>query len=172
MNLILPETYVKDVNGPLVFLAGPIKGGGMWQDSAIEFIYSTDTDLYIASPHQKQGKYKRDSMQSDQSFETQLQWERHYLRQAARNGAILFWLPKESGHSRDYIYAETTRRELGEWTTRYQLEDGIRLVIGGEEEFSGFDNIRRNLAEDCPNLSIYSTLEGTCKEAVRLSRLK
>jgi len=172
MNLLLPETYVKDINNPLIFLAGPIKGGGMWQDSAIDIIYSADGDIYIASPHKKQGQYKGDSMQSDQSFQTQLEWERYYLRQAARNGAIMFWLPKEAEHSCDRVYAETTRRELGEWTTRYQFEDGVRLAIGGEEGFSGFDNIRRNLAEDCPDLPIYSTLEETCIEAIRLARLK
>ena len=57
MNLLLPETYVKDLNAPLIFLAGPIKGGGMWQDYAIEIINSADHDLYIASPHQKQRQY-------------------------------------------------------------------------------------------------------------------
>jgi hypothetical protein len=39
-KVIIPKTYVKDIEAPLIFLAGPVKGAPNWQDEAIIFLLS------------------------------------------------------------------------------------------------------------------------------------
>ena len=52
-RIIIPKTYVKDIKAPLIFLAGPIGSAPNWQDEAIDFLLSKDSDLIIASPRRE-----------------------------------------------------------------------------------------------------------------------
>ena len=49
-KLILPKTYISNLDMPLIFLAGPIRGAPNWQDDAIRFLFSQEKNLAIASP--------------------------------------------------------------------------------------------------------------------------
>lgn len=156
-QLILPPNYPNTV-GPTIFLAGPIQGAN-WQPQAIEYLQKLSQKLNIASP-------RKDYLEEEFIYEKQVDWESYYLKKAAREGAIMFWLAKELVHTCERAYAQTTRFELGEWKARYE-QSGIKLVLGIEEGFSNSRYIRRRFSQDCPNINISNNLEETCQEAVK-----
>jgi hypothetical protein len=98
-------------------------------------------------------------------YNEQVDWETYHLRKAGENGAILFWLAKESEHRCDRAYAQTSRGELFEWKKEHEYK-GANLVVGIEEEFTGARYIRRRFSQDCPDVPICSTLKETCKKAI------
>jgi hypothetical protein len=105
-------------------------------------------------------------------YDKQVDWETHYLTQAGRSGAILFWLAREMHHRCDRAYAQTSRFELGEWKARHE-RDNVRIVVGIEEGFSNARYIRRRFTQDCPRVTICQTLAETCQasvEAIRSNR--
>jgi hypothetical protein len=153
-ELILPTTYF-DVKGPLVFLAGPIQGAPDWQTQAMALLRDLAPELHIASP-------RREYAPGEYSAERQVDWETHYLRRAASNGVILFWLAREVEHSCDRAYAQTTRFELAEWKVRHE-RDQASVVVGIEPGFSGARYIRRRLFQDCPGVPIRESLAETCQ---------
>jgi hypothetical protein len=105
-------------------------------------------------------------------FDKRLNWERHYLKIASRQGAILAWLPNETQHDCEKVYGRDTRGELGEWRGRLVYDSSIKLVLGGEPGFDGIEMIKRNFLAVSPDMKFYSTLEETCAEAARQARLK
>lgn len=163
-RLILPPTFV-EVSGPLVFFAGPIQGAPDWQSVARDLIWEFDPDLHIASPRRK---YIDDSF----DFDVQLAWETHYLRRAAREGVILFWLANEAHHSCDRAYAQTTRGELSEWRVRHEYDPSIRIVVGIEEGFTGARWARQKLAEDQLDIPVFDSLEAVCRKAGELASMR
>ncbi len=171
MRLILPKTYVRDIDNALIFLAGPIACAPLWQDKAIEIIHSKNPDIYIASPSKKlRMEYLDKAMPGDKTkFPKQLDWERYYLELASKKGVILFWLPKEKQHSCEKTYTRDTTGELGEWRGRLIYDKNIKLVIGGEVGFDGLDIIKRNYLAVKPDMKFHSGLEETCEEAVSLA---
>lgn len=167
-KLITPPTYLKTIDGPLIFLAGPIQGSYKWQEKAIQIISKIAPEVYIANPRRE---IDLDKEFSPEMYNEQVDWETYHLRKAGEKGAILFWLAKETKHLCERSYAQTSRFELGEWKTRHE-KDGANLIIGIEEGFTGAKYIRRRLAQDCPKIMICPTLEETCKEAIRLAKLR
>ncbi|MBR9683764.1 hypothetical protein GOV03_04455 [Candidatus Woesearchaeota archaeon] len=165
-KVILPPNYLENINGRLIFLAGPIQGAYNWQEQAIETLQTLAPELYVASPRRreiiKKGEFTIDM------YNEQVDWETYHLRKAGENGAILFWLTKESEHICRRAYAQTSRFELAEWKIRHE-RDGSNLVVGIEEGFSGAKYIQRRLSQDCPDVPICSTLEETCKTAILIS---
>ncbi|MEK6899750.1 MAG: nucleoside 2-deoxyribosyltransferase domain-containing protein [Nanoarchaeota archaeon] len=161
--LIAPE--YEAIEGPLIFLAGPIQGAYRWQDDAIRIISQSAPELNIASPR-RSSERSHDGNFSTEMYAEQVDWETCHLRRAGKDGVILFWLAKESEHLCDRAYAQTTRFELAEWKMRHE-RDGANLVIGIESGFTGAKYIKRRFSQDCPEVSICSTLEATCEEAVR-----
>ena len=159
MPIITAPDY-KAVEGPIVFLAGPIQGAEDWQRRAIEFIAGENPVLNIASPRGDYSNRKFD-------YNTQVDWETHYLNEAARTGAILFWLEKEKEHLCDRAFAQTTRFELAEWVTKYGQDRNLRLSIGIEPGFSGERYLRRRMGQDYPEIKIYSTLDDVCREVAK-----
>jgi hypothetical protein len=155
--LVRPPVYL-DLNGPLVFLAGPIQGAADWQDDAISYLTRQAPGLSIASP-------RRSYPPGTFEYGVQVDWETHHLRRAAQQGVILFWLAAEKEHDCTRSYAQTTRFELAEWKVRHE-RDGVRLVVGIEEEFSGARYIRRRFGQDCPAVPILSSLEDACRRAI------
>jgi hypothetical protein len=160
-RLILPPNYTH-IEGPLLFLAGPIQGAPRWQDRALDFLHGFSPDLTIASPRRILDR----SVNPERiPYNEQVDWESHHLRRAAVNGAILFWLAKEFEHQCDRAFAQTSRFELGEWKMRHE-RDGVKLIVGVEEGFTNERYIRRRLSQDCPDIRICQTLEETCAEAI------
>lgn len=116
--------------------------------------------LNIASPRGDYSNRKFD-------YNTQVDWESHYLNEAARTGAILFWLAKEKEHICDRAFAQTTRFELAEWVTKYGQDKNLRLSVGIEPGFSGERYLRRRIGQDHPEIKIYSTLDDVCREVAQ-----
>ena len=85
LRLILPNTYLDNLNAPLVFLVGPIKLAPLWQDAAIEKISTTAPDLYIVSPskHVREGFFKN-SLRGEQYI---------YLRASIIGRRIILSMP-------------------------------------------------------------------------------
>ncbi len=156
-QIILPPNYV-DINGPLIFLAGPIQGNSGWQQEAIQYLQQLAPACHIASP-----RYDKSTLGF--VYAQQVDWETHHLQRAAQQGAILFWLAKEQQHVCERAYAQTSRFELGEWKARAEREP-INLVVGIEDGFSGERYIRHRLSHDCPQVPICNTLSETCQKAV------
>jgi hypothetical protein len=158
-QLIYPPDY-PDVSGPVVFLAGPIRGAPAWHPEAVRLLWSLAPHLHVANPSPPE---------SPASFEypVQVDWETHHLRRAAANGVILFWLAKEQVHICERAYAQTTRFELAEWKVRHE-RDATKLVVGIEPGFTGARYVRQRLAQDCPKVPVCETLEETVRRAVGL----
>lgn len=156
-KLILPPDYVA-IEGPVIFLAGPVQGARNWQEEAISRIRTADPFVHIASP-------RRTYVDDEFVYEVQVDWETHYLRRAAQNGAILFWLAVEFVHICERAYAQTSRIELGEWKMRHE-RDGTILILGIEEGFSNARYIRQRFARDCPAVPIVDSLQDACRLAV------
>lgn len=156
-EILLPPEII-EVEGKVIFLAGPIQGAPMWQDRAIRYIQEFDKIIHIASP-------RRDYIDTQFVYNAQVDWETYYLNRAARDGTILFWLAKEDEHNCERPYAQTTRFELGEWKVKHE-RDGINLVVGIDEGFTNKKYIIRRLSQDCPKVPICTTLEETCQKAV------
>jgi hypothetical protein len=170
-KVIIPKTYVQNIEAPLIFLAGPIISAPNWQDEAIDFLLSKNSDLVIASPR----KGIRDKIapyitQGDENyFPRQRAWERHYLDIASKTGAILFWLPGEAEHNCEKVYGAMTRVEIGQWMTNYRHDNSVRFCVGSDGKFPEIHTIGFDLQLDAPAKKIFSSLKETCAEAVRLA---
>jgi len=157
-TLIVPE--YSDIQGPLVFLAGPIQGAEDWQNKAIDILRENAPDLNIASP-------RREYLTGEFVYEKQVDWETHYLQRASENGCIMFWLAKEKEHFCHRAYAQTTRFELAEWTTKKLSRDYINIVIGIEEGFTGAKYIKHRLGHRFIPIPFCDFLEETCLRAIK-----
>ena len=160
-KLIVAPNYV-EFEGCLIYLGGPIQGSKNWQAEAIRITQNHASDVNIASP-------RREYLPGEFVYAKQVDWETHYLREAAKKGAVLFWLAKEFEHSCDRAYAQTTRFEVGEWKVRHEV-DNVRFVLGIEEGFTGARYMRRRFSQDCPKIKIFDSLEDTCIEAIKEAR--
>jgi hypothetical protein len=160
-HILLPPDHVP-IDGPLVFLAGPITGAIDWQAEGIRLLGVMAPRLHIANPRREYQPGTYDSA-------AQIDWESHHLRRAGLEGVILFWLARESHAVPGRAYAQTTRFELAEWKVRHE-RDGARLVVGIEDGFSGARYIRHRLGRDCPGIPLCESLEQTCSKAVELIR--
>lgn len=159
--LLLPPEIVP-VEGPLVFLAGPIQGAPDWQALAARWFAERAPGVSVASP-------RRVNRSSPFDYAGQVDWETHHLRRAAEQGAILFWLAREAEVIPGRAYAQTTRFELAEWKVRHE-RDGARVVVGIDDGFTGARYIRHRFARDCPAVPVVETLEEACAAAAELAR--
>lgn len=173
-KVIIPKMYVQDIDAPLIFLAGPIRSAPNWQDQAIDFLFSHNPNLVIASPR----RGVRDEItpyiaQGDENyFPRQRAWERHYLDIASKTGAILFWLPGEAEHNCEKVYGAMSRVEIGQCMTNYSYDNSVRFCVGGDGKFPEMNTIEYDLQLDAPDKKIFSHLEETCLEALRLAYQK
>jgi len=161
VNVVLLPPTIAPVNGPIVFLAGPIQGAPDWQAEAIRWFAEHAPLLVIASPRRLDRSRTFD-------YAVQVDWETHHLRRAAECGVILFWLPAETVSTPGRAYAQTSRFELAEWKVRHE-RDGARIVVGIEDGFSGARYIRHRFGQDCPRVPLVSSLPAVCAAAVRLA---
>lgn len=158
--MILQPPHILSVEGPVVFLAGPIQGAPDWQKQAIHYFKEQAPTIHIASP-------RRDYLDGEFIYAKQVDWETHFLNRAALNGVVLFYLAKEAEHVPGRAYAQTTRFELGEWKAKNQLLQS-KLVVGIEDGFTNAKYIKRRLSQDCPSVPICSSLLETCQAAIEL----
>lgn len=152
----------------LIFLAGPIQGAPNWQNKAIDY-FSKRIDTIIANPRRA---VEREGNFDTKKYNEQVEWEGYHLNAAEKYGVIMFWLAKEEKHDCSRAYAQTTRFELAEHVA-YTVAPfrKPKLAIGVEEGFSGAKYIRKRVPEMNNELKIYSTLEETCDETIRLMKL-
>jgi len=163
-TIIAPE--YTDVEGPLIFLAGPIMGAYNWQKEAIAIIQKNAPEINIASPRRDLAKdCMPDGDFSEEIYNEQVDWETHYLQRAGKDGMVLFWLAKEFKHACERAYAQTTRAELFEWKVYHQVY-GAKLAVGIEEGFTGARYIKRRFSQDCPDIPVCNSLEETCMKAI------
>jgi hypothetical protein len=172
-QIIIPNRYVKNINTPLIFLAGPIMSAPNWQDEAIKILLSKNFNLTIASPRRgirdDIAKYVLEG--ESNYFLRQRGWERHYLDLASKTGAIMFWLPGEEKHDCNKVYGAITRLELGQWMTRYSFDNSVRFCVGSDGKFPELNTNAYDLKIDAPDKQIKWSLEETCEEALRLAGL-
>lgn len=169
-HIILPAYYPKVIDQPIIFLAGPIQGADRWQDKAMKIIYDIDSGLYTASPRRPSWAPGEGDWMNNRTIEQQVEWESYFLKKASENGTILFWLANEHVHHCHRAYAQATRFELAEWKSKSEYDKNINLVLGIDDNFPGKNYITKRFTDDSPHISITSTLEETCQEAVRLAR--
>jgi len=155
--IILPPEY-KETPQPVIFLAGPIQGAADWQSEAIDIINQLNPDIIVASP-------RRSAFCESLNFDEQVDWETHFLDRAGKNGVVLFWLAREQESMPGRAYAQTTRAELFEWKEKH-LTRGAKLALGIEEGFTGSRYIRRRFGQECPEITICTSLEETCRSAL------
>jgi hypothetical protein len=158
VSVVLLPPDVVPVHGPLVFLAGPIQGAPDWQADAIRWFAEHAPEIAVASP-------RREYAPGAFEYAAQVDWETHHLRRAAECGVILFWLARETVNTPGRSYAQTTRFELGEWKVRHE-RDGVGLVVGIEDAFSGARYVRHRFGQDCPRVPVVASLPEACAAAV------
>lgn len=177
MKIIFPNTLCSVDRLPLFFLAGPIAGGGDWQEHCCMLLsQQLSTEFYVASPVRYDRNHPLRAYELDGTrnyFSRQLLWERYYLDIAGRPhrwGCIIFWLPEESEtdpRADGFPYAMDTRGELGEWRGRMMYDGYSHVVIGAEPGFPGLDQIVTNFRVAISNsFPIYPTLTETVKAAL------
>lgn len=173
---ILPPFYYEVPDNPVIFLAGPIHGASRWQSEAARMILSRTKDIVIASPRrfyfeQMPANYFDDSLYT---FYRQRPWEKYYMNRAAQGGAVLFWLPAPDPDflKPGMVYGATTRFELGEWMTRYDIDPSIGLEIGGEPGFPTLHTIRYDKEDLMGSNEIYDNLETLVEKAIETAYWK
>jgi hypothetical protein len=153
------QKILETLEGPLIYLAGPIQGAVDWQKTAIDLLGELAPDVHIASPR---------ASRFTGTFEAQLKWETAFINHAARTGVIVFFLSKEISHRCNRAYAQQARFELGEWAALSRA--GLaRVIVGIEYGFTGGPYLRRRLTLAYPNIPICTTLRQTCAGAAELA---
>ncbi|MBP9668925.1 MAG: hypothetical protein KBE09_01410 [Candidatus Pacebacteria bacterium] len=200
MPILLPYQYVEHRNiikmaKPIVFLLGPVRGGGDWQADASERIFDIEPDAIVVCPCRWDESHRLSrfffNLPIEKARGQQLSWERIYLQYAGIGhsslsepfyspgmpesrvrGCILGWLPPESidkPHPGPEPYAMDTRGELGEWRVKVRLYNA-RVALGSSGEFYGLSQIQRNYsAEVGYDFPIHKTLTDTVAAACALA---
>lgn len=177
-RIIIPKQNIDTYGEPIIFLAGPVNRGNGWQNKAIEIIKNKNHHIYIAFPDYASildEKWVKGSEKQGCLFETQLEWEHKYLEIAENNGAILFWLPKQSeempiSKESEFTqpYAQDTRPEIGAWGWgNLRHNPKAHIAIGGEQGYSGLRTTKRNFAKYAPQIPFRDNLEDVCNDALR-----
>jgi len=162
MTLIRSPSQV-EIDGPLIYLAGPISDTANWRADAVRYLTKIDPTIHVADP--------RGARPFRVDMAEQFEWERNHLRLAGTSGAILFWFPCP-GPNADVSYAVRSLLNLGEWATRAQENRQLApiVVVGIEAKFPGEVYLRRRLAEDFPRTLLCAGLRKACVAAVSLVR--
>lgn len=194
MKILIPKGYVDPhtivtKGAPLIFLAGPVRGGGEWQVTMAQILKAKMRAVVVAIPSRWDSKTHKLrnyflEPEDDGHFPRQLAWEQFYLKQAgykAEYGCVLFWLPPESKiepHHGPEPYAMDTRRELGKWGALMKYEHA-RVVVGSptpineppkKDQFHGLSQIKRDWEYELDKeVSFHQTMEETAEAALVLA---
>jgi hypothetical protein len=183
MLIYLPKKIVTlqpTNDSPLLFLAGPIRGGGDWQAEMVDHIFNQESSVNIACPSRWDGSHRLARyfhQPFSQADNRQLVWERHYLKQAGLKrdvpGCVIFWLCCESvtkPHPGPEPYAMDTRREIGKFTAFAEMMN-VRMVVGGDRGFYGLDVILFELSEAYGKpFPFYETMRDVATNALMIAR--
>ncbi|HIH24857.1 TPA: hypothetical protein HA251_07530 [Candidatus Woesearchaeota archaeon] len=169
-KVLIPPAYDESLQGPLIFLVGPIQGARRWQDDAIGIIHRIAPEFNIANPRRPDASYSHGDF-SDELYNEQVDWETRHLRRAGQHGGVLVWCAAESHHLCERAYAQTSRFEIGEWKER-TMRDGNVMVLGIEDGFTGAKYYRRRFSQDCPNVPLCDNLENACERIVDEIRMR
>ncbi len=155
---------------PIIFLAGPIRGGNDWQAEAAENLLAINNRAHVISPCRWDGNHRLaehfvNPFVSSWNDPRQRRWEEIYLQQAAldedESGCALFWLPKEDKtvprNPEDGPYAMDTWRELGKIAGWFHFNKNVRMVIGGDPDFPGLDTILDDLCVASRSAQVFFT---------------
>ncbi len=179
MKIILPKTLYDctNINAPLFFLVGPIKGGDDWQSNCCKELQKRIENFYVVIPCRygiSHPLYEFRVSGDENRFPSQTLWERYYLDLSAKLGCIIAWLPCESKiapRNDGQPYARDTYGELGEWRGRLIFDNSINFVIGAEPNFPGLSQISRNFSDALKTeFHICETLEETVENAVQKTK--
>lgn len=172
----IPKTYFSNprfnTDGKLVYLAGPVLGGGGWQEEAIDLLATKVKNPLIACPMLFHFPHKYAGSQISQGeeppYENQIEWEQHFMYLATIEGCLLFWLPKECEPYRTrHPYAMITRDEIGAWRTHKKYVPHMRMVVGIEDGFPGKPELVW-LLQNQIGLEAHETLEATINAAINV----
>jgi len=168
MAVIFPPNRVP-WDGSLVFIGGPIQNAPAWHEKAISTLEDLIPGVTVACPKRPAG-VKKDFSQD--KYEEQVDWETYYLNSSYMMGGILFWLPVQESRS-DRPYGQTTRFELGEWKTKFQVNP-FPFSVGIEPGFPNEKYLRRRLQQDCEpfGLVVKSSLKETCMDMADKIKVK
>ncbi len=183
MPIYVPKQIVTlkpTVDSPLLFLAGPIRGGGDWQSEMADQILNQEPAANIACPSRWDGTHRlvhHFHQPFSKANNRQLVWERHYLKQAGLEpnvpGCVIFWLGLESitkPHPGPEPYAMDTRREIGKFTAFAEMMN-VRMVVGGNCDFHGLDVILFELTEVYGKpFPFYETMPEVVTSALHIAR--
>lgn len=159
---VITPLHYGPVDGPLVFLAGPIDGAPNWQAEALGRLAELAPELAVANP-------RREFAPGEELASEQIDWETGYLRRAGEQGAILFWMAAEIKRVPWRAYAQIARAQLFEAKARHELA-GVHLVLGIEENFAGGSYIRRRFETESVGVPIFRTLAECCEAVVHVAR--
>lgn len=166
---------------PVVFSAGPIRNGPIWQNDAMRYAVARNEDIFFASPlrdgedgfDQSLAEYLA-PLELDVNFPRQRAWEQYYLNQAGDLGCVFFWLaaplPRHEWPWPEKSYAQITMLELGWWLKAKEDNPDTRLVIGVEENFPEASTILFEIESVLgKNFPVYPTLEETVNAAIDIA---
>jgi hypothetical protein len=143
VNVLTPNVdLLINLNGPSIFLAGPCANAPAWHEEVVEWFKNIKSENTINIFIPKNEEFK--------SIEHQTNWETLCLEYAYNNGLVAFYLADAASNNPNRGYARTTRFELGEWITKYQLRDETKknlLTIGIEDNFEGKDYIIHRIGD-------------------------
>ena len=148
------------LNGPLVYLHGPIQGSVNWHEQAINVLGDLAPEVHVASAR---GADFRGGP------ERHLAWEQAFMERAALDGVLVFWCAKETRHRCDRTHAAQMRFDLGEWAVKSSI--GLaRMVVGFERGFTGGPYLQRRFTLSYKNVPICRTLPQACAVAVEMAQ--
>ncbi len=186
---VLKPCVYEEIEGPLVFIEGPISGARDYHSWVINLIRGKNHSINIASPRSDPGTPDMGLAASD--------WEHHFIKIALGHGVIFVclmlpnrlsfseWLKVLCTMSISRPYAQTTRFELGEAVTfhRVMAEQGIQVnvVVYFEEKevtlfglplfkrrFPNSHYLEHTIRKKAPGVHIYKNLEEACFKVVEL----
>ncbi len=160
-----PSTEGFPDTDPVIFLAGPIKGGPEWQTDVTGRLWSDLPDgprWHIASP-------RRTEIDKDFDYDKQVDWETVHLFRAMDLGLSIFWLARQDPdieYPPDRAYAQTTRFEFGMiFNERYRHRPTTRISLGIEPGYKGNEKYYRKRARDLA-IPVHKTLEDLVADTV------
>ncbi len=174
-GVIIPKTYVAEINGPLIFLLGPIRGAPNWQDEAIKILFSINPNLTIVIPRRGvRDSFAKYVLSGDENhFSRQRAWEIYYTEMASeeegREGCAMFWFPGEAEHKCEKAYGAISREEFGLMLGAFRHNKSMRFCVGTDGKFSEWRTHLLTLNTYAPDKKVFESLEETCAEAVRIA---
>jgi hypothetical protein len=163
MKVRYPHTLIKEFAPINIFLAGPCNGTRDWHNEVITWFdkhkIKEDIIFYIPKTDVYEGK------------QYQIDWETKHLNKSYNNGLVVFYLSNCIKDTPGRGFARTTRFELGEWLTKYQIANK-KTVIGIEDGFEGRDYIIHRLHESFHIYTHPNKIDDFCKSICDILNIK